>query len=85
MRALGIALGFAAVAAFAFAATGAFALGSEILDPAIDAIEQHMPADAQDTSGVGDVLGEVGQRLDDVLPDDVELPEQADDPLADAP
>lgn len=74
MKAIGPTLTAVAVLALGFVATGALALGSEILNPAMGAIEQHMPADAQETSGVLDVLDDVAERLDDVLPDDVERP-----------
>lgn len=85
VHAIGVALAVALVAAMGFAATGAMALGSEILAPAIGAIEENMPADAQETSGVLDVMDDVEERLDEVLPDDVELPEQADDGLEHVP
>lgn len=74
MKTIGLALMAAAVLALGFVATGALALGSEILNPAFGAIEEHMPADAQETSGVLDVLDDVAERLDEVLPDDVERP-----------
>lgn len=66
--------------AVAFLALGAGALGaagsgSEILDPAFGAIEDNMPAEAQDTSGVMDVLEGVAERLDELLPDEVGVPE----------
>jgi hypothetical protein len=79
MHGSGFALTAVGVLALAFAATGALALGSEILDPAFGAIDENMPADAQETSGVQDVLEDVAERLDEVLPEDVEVPEPADE------
>jgi hypothetical protein len=72
--------------AISLAAFGAAALGSDILAPAYEAIELYMPDDAKDTSGVIGVLDGVAERLDGIasgefgVPDDVELPDDAEIP-----
>ena len=65
--------------AISLAAFGAAALGSEILAPAMEAIDANMPDDAKDASGVTDVLDGVAERLDELASGEAGLPEEVPD------
>ena len=65
--------------AISLAALGVAALGSDILAPALEAIDTNMPDEAKETSGVTDVLEGVGERLDDIAAGEAGMPEDLPD------